>query len=67
MGALKKGLEIEKEDEKVKEDERALATEDPVEHDHPTASVGGGKRKMSRRKKNKKRSCTKKNRRNRNK
>ena len=66
MGALKKGLEIEKEDEKVKEDERALATEDPVEHDHPTASVGGGKRKMSRRKKNKKRSCTKKNRRNRN-
>ena len=67
MGALKKGLEIEKGEKEEEDDAKALATEDSDEHTPPVASIGGGKRKMSRRKKNKKRSCTKKNRRNRNK
>jgi len=59
MSALKKGLEIEK-------DEKALGTEDDGSG-HLSESIGGSKRKRSRRKKNKKRSCTKKNRRNGNK
>ena len=67
MGALKKGLEIEKEEKKEAEDAEGLATGDSGEDDPDVASIGGGKRKMSRRKKNKKRSCTKKKRRNRNK
>ena len=78
MPAFKKGVEIAKEeaekarkaaeaDRIAKEDAEALATKDAGKHDPETATIGGGKRKMSRRKKNKKRSCTKKNRRNRNK